>query len=438
MSSTTLSPENRDALLRQLESLFSLAQVVTSDADEAAELVQATYGRAFASTIHFENEDDARIWLFKLMTTIREESVRSSQSAEFTESASDSLPVGDSARDLEPSSRTVDLLDFRRRLTDEFINRALPQAFSTLSSEQRMLLMLCDVERLRCEEAGDVLGREPLDACAQLDEARIALRNALEAGANSLERELLETNLPADWRQSALKRMIESELVATPPTLGPSIAILLHNAGLPGTARPHSDRPQTSPDQSRASIFTWRDVFRKLGLITGIILTAGLLGYGFTRVMTPEPDRNLISVSARTADSIEPTFRTTSPEQAERYILDRLNVRVTVPTIEGATLQGLSIRTVAENADVPVLLFQEIESGRRLPIYIYTYAFLDRHQNNLVLERDILRQIEDEGNFDLHDLGREKVLIWRHRDDIFLAITNGDAEALRGRIAFPS
>ncbi len=179
-------------------------------------------------------------------------------------------------------------------------------------------------------------------------------------------------------------------------------------------------------------------MLRKFSLVVAIIAVAGLLGYGFTRLTTREPDRNLISLSARQAELIEPTFRTTSAEQAERYIFDRLGIRVTVPTIRGATLQGLSIREVTRSANVPVLLFQDVDSNRTLTIYVYTYAFLDRHERRLVLERDILRQIEDEGNFDLHDLGREKALIWRHRDDIFIAITEGDAEELRGRIAFPS
>jgi hypothetical protein len=112
--------------------------------------------------------------------------------------------------------------------------------------------------------------------------------------------------------------------------------------------------------------------------------------------------------------------------------------RITIPSINEATLQGVSIREVADDADVPVLLFQDIASGKSITIYVYSYAFLDRHERRLVLERDILRQIEAEGNFDLHDLGETKALIWRYRDDIFVAITSGDAEELRGRISPPT
>jgi hypothetical protein len=51
------------------------------------------------------------------------------------------------------------------------------------------------------------------------------------------------------------------------------------------------------------------------------------------------------------------------------------------------------------------------------------------------LEQDVLIAIASENHFDLHDLSeKNKVLIWRHDNDIFMAVTSGDARDLRERI----
>jgi hypothetical protein len=63
---------------------------------------------------------------------------------------------------------------------------------------------------------------------------------------------------------------------------------------------------------------------------------------------------------------------------------------------------------------------------------------LDLYSDRLSLEADIQNQIVAEQHYDLHDLGEKQVLVWRHRDDIYLAVTRGEAETLQGRITFAS
>lgn len=421
MSLSTLSGKNRDVLLQHLESLFALAQVVSSDAEHAAQLVDTTYRRASGTASEFESAEQARLWLFHLMMEIRSESLEKPGSNE---------PASVVGIPPEP----LELADLRRRLAEEFIDRAVPPAFAALRTQYRMILMLCDVEHIPCEEAARILGVDPVLACTTLDEARRALHQAVLRSATAAERELLESGIAANWTQAALQRMANSQLVATPPTLRSSVASNFRTDPGPG--------PATSPTVktlSNKNDLSWGSLLKKFGAMMLVVAVAGLLGYGFTSLMSRgEPDLNLISLSAHQAESIVATFQTSSPEQAERYIYDRLGARITIPVINEATLQGISIRQVVENADVPVLLFHDVASSTSIIIYVYTYAFLDRHEERLVLERDILRQIEAEGNFDLHDLGETKALIWRYRDDIFVAITTGDAEELRGRIAPPA
>ncbi len=446
--------------MQHLDRLFALAQVVSPNAEQAVLLVEATFRRAFrasiqpdapsneaslsASEYHRMDEDRpsydrtgessmdletselARVRLFRLMMQIRKEKV-------------DEIDDGSSGETFNLAGESsAELADLRRQLTDEFVDRALPQAFATLPSEQRVLLMLCDVERMGCEDAGRVLDLDPAVSCARLEEAHVSLHRALYANANSVERHLLDTGLPANWKRAGLQRMAELRLVTLPPTLRPSVASIFKSIS---QADPESVSPSErgrDMDRLDSSRTAWTGLLKKFGAVLAIILVAGLLGYGFSYFSVREPNINLISLSARQATSVEANFQTTSAEEAERYIYERLGSRITLPTIAEADLRGVSIRSVVDNAEVPVLLFQDGATGLPITVYVYSYAFLDRHQKDLLLERDILRQIEAEGNFDLHDLGEVKALVWRNRDDIFIAITSDDAETLRGRIAYPS
>lgn len=409
--------------MKHLEGLFALAQVITPDAVQAVRLVESTYQRAFSTNADFATAEHARVWLYRLMMQVHAERETASI-AEFEQ------------RESGQPFRSQDLTDFRRQLAEDYIDQAMPRAFATLTASQRMLLMMCDVERMSCEDAGRVLGVDAILACSQVEDSRTNLENAIYSDASDTERRLLKSGTPDNWRRAGLQRMADARLVTTPPTLRSSIVSVFKNLSQPQSAA--APPVETSSSKELANDDRHFGGWKKAVAVLLIVAVAGFLGYGFTNFMNREPDLNLISLSARQAKSIVPSFQTTSAEQAERYVFDRIGARVTVPTINQTALHGVAIHEIAESADVPVLLFQDAETGQPVAVYIYSYAFLDRHRDQLIVGRDILRQIEDQGNFDLHDLGEEKALIWRYRDDIFVAITFGDAEELRGRITLPS
>ena len=405
--------EERESLMKHLEGVFALAQVVAPDAEEAVRLVEETYQKAFASPIEAESEEERRVQLFRLLLQTK------------------SAPDGGDTTPAEPSRG---LSGFRRRLAIEFVDHALPAAFAALPSEKRLILVLSDVHGLDCRRVANVLDLSEDAACAQLDEAREELRSGIYGGGTDAERRLLETGLVEGWDQEALNRMAESELVALPPTLRPAILSSIRRSEPEAEA---ASPTRTQEPAGESGSVTGR-VAKRIGAILLIVAVAGLLGYGFSSLMQRSPKANLIALSASQAVEVEASFQTASAEQAERYVYDRLGRRVTVPTIDRAALQGVSIRTIADDAEVPVLVYSDVRGTGSVVVYIYSYAFLDRYGESLVLGRDILGQIEDEGNFDLHDLGTEKALVWRRSDDILVAITSGDAEELRRRISYPA
>ena len=415
-------PARAAALLPHLERLHAFAQTLTPDPDEAARLAEAAYRRAAAVPPEARPDLDAKAWLFRLLL---EEHGRRAET-----SGADALDV------------------HRRSLVEAFLNRALPGAFAALPAPERTALVLCEVEGFSCAGAGDVLGLDPVAACGRLDAARATLVELLRAGATPAERPLLSGGLPEGWLGPALRRVVEDDLAPMPPALRTNLEAGAEPPVPPApTARPALDagsEPAPEPNRRRTSAVpkrrtsAWETGLGRGAVALAIVLAAGLLGYFFSSPPPPEVDTNVITLSARQTRAVTPTLRTGDAERAERFVRSHLGQRLTLPAIGEAALQGVAIEEVAPDVHVPAFVFADSLTGRPVTLYAYSYALLQRHADRLRLEGDIRRQIEDAAHVDIHDLGEAKVLVWRHRDDIYVAVTQGDAEALRQRIFYPS
>lgn len=414
------------ALFRHLAPLFALAQVIVMSTEGAVRLVEATYRRAFLLLEEQPPPDDLRLWLSRLMLQIHGARLQDAEAPPADAEASPPAP---------PANRSFD--DLRRRLTEQLLDEALPAAFATLASQHRLLLMLCEVEDFTCADAGAVLGLPPETACAELERARTALYDALHANVTEVERHLLDTSLPEEWRRRALGHLAESSFAPLPPTLRPTLQAAAEAAGSPATD--DDDLPPPAPaDEAAPPTHPWWQHLKGVAATLLLILVAGLLGYGFSALLRQEPETNLLTLSARQAEDAELTFRTASAEQAERYVRDRMGRRLVLPGIDQATLLGTGIQEVAPGVEAPVFFYEDAATGQPVTLYAYSYAFLDRYQEQVQLDRDLLRQIEDDGNFDIYDFEEAKVLVWRYRDEIYVAVTPGDPDSLRERIFFPS
>ena len=83
---------------------------------------------------------------------------------------------------------------------------------------------------------------------------------------------------------------------------------------------------------------------------------------------------------------------------------------------------------------MPAIRYEDEESSLPITVFALSYRFLDDHPS-VQLSSDVRRQIQSETNFDLHSLRTADVLVWRHRSNIFLAVTDLDGQALRSRIS---
>ena len=418
--------EHQETLLQHLESVYLLAQTVSPDATVAAELVEATYMQAFVTRPLSHIDHDDKRWLFRMLMHIHHEQV-----------AFDRLVAEEQT---SPPPEALHAL--RISLAQHVADQALPTVLATLPHEQRLMLLLCDAEGLACTDAGFVLDLDAETACQRLEQARTALHEALHADVSERQRQLLDHNLPEDWLRPTLRRSVETTFGPLPPTLRPAILKATPLSVPTANALPVSDS-STSSSLVRSSASPKRSGRRpyRLLVVMLLILAVGTLGYFASRSLEREPETNLITLTVQQADAVRPTIQTSSPEEAEDFVRRELGWRLTLPTIDQAALTGVGLREVAPGVTVPVFLYDDTldeTDATALSLYVFSYALLDRHKEHIQLEPEILRQIQDHQQFDLHDLGQRNALVWRNRDDIYVAITPNAPEALRKRIVFPS
>lgn len=414
MAAISGSEQDRGGIIaRHLDSLYVFAQSLTLDPDRAAWLVEETFHEAITRGIPVENFSDKRR-LFQLMMEVNENGAAPLSSVGGTSS------------------------NYRGRIAEQLLDRKLPVALASLPVDLRGILALTELQGLSPTDAAYVMHLEPEIIHERLRQAHQELMKALFQSMQPVERQLVEDHLTGDWLRVAFHRLADREFSALPPTLRLTLRELSANQKQQKSDTPGDDQKREVIKAPSRMRFRSRNYLKQSGIAILLIVIAGLIGYLLTDRPEEITEQNLITLSAQQADDIVPAFRTVNHAQAERFVEDRVQRLVTIPQIDQATLSGVSIVEIAENAEAPVFIFDDQATNNAIIIYAYSYAFLDQHVGVLKLEPDILRQIEDDQHFDLHDFGQYQALIWRNRDDIYVAVLKEGAEGLRDRISFPS
>lgn len=413
LTTSQSDPDRLEARLRhEQEALFSLAQALTMSAEEAVRLVEQTYARAYE---RFADMPSAATGPALAALLLSEHGTARPHPEPVGQ------PFGHPAAPPAPEG-------MRQRLVDQFLGRALPGAFATLPTEHRLLLILCDVQGLACADAAQVVMRSPDEACIELAAARRALRQAVEAHATPTERQLLGPGLAEGWERAALRQMASTEFAPPPPSLR---VVPPSQASAPEPAEP-SRQARTESSQSLGKLL------RQVMITLLVIVLAGALGYGFNAWLHRAPEKSALVLSVEKSRELELTLTTDSPEAAEQFVKEQLDWRLVLPGIDEAALEGVGVQELARGIEVPAFRFRDAATGETITVYAVTYALLDRHPRRLEIGEDVLRQIEEEEHFDVYDLGPERVLVWRYRDDIFIGVAPSSVQELHERIYFPS
>ncbi len=162
-------------------SIYNAALRMVGDPAIAEDITQDTFVSAFRA-LHTFSAGNFRAWLFRIATNACRDHLRSAQVRRNT--SLDAL-VESPAFGLTSEQETPEEFAVRRELSS-FIQQAL----MTLPTDQRMVLILVDIQALSYEEAARALKKPVGTVKSRLSRAREAMRAAL-----STQRELLPAQI---------------------------------------------------------------------------------------------------------------------------------------------------------------------------------------------------------------------------------------------------
>ncbi len=157
--------------LAQADALYNLARYLARDQDDAEDLVQETFARAFAGADRFEPGTNLRAWLFRILRNAFLDRARRDRRVT---AAGDLEDAGEAASAGDGWLRDDRELEAMRRLVGGEIEAAL----RSLSEEARTAVLL-DLEGFSEAEAALVLGCAAGTVKSRLSRARAALRERL-------------------------------------------------------------------------------------------------------------------------------------------------------------------------------------------------------------------------------------------------------------------
>ena len=186
-----LSKEEKDRrfqaeLMPVLDPLYNFAYRLTLDEDDANDLVQETYLKAYRFFEYFEPGTNAKAWLFRILKNsfINDFRKKSKQPAKVDYSEIEGYYNPD---DVEAEGEIgASSSDMRQQSARDLIGDEVASALNSLPVDFRTVIILCDLEGFTYEEMAKVLDIPIGTVWSRLHRARNFLKDKLERYAQSM------------------------------------------------------------------------------------------------------------------------------------------------------------------------------------------------------------------------------------------------------------
>ncbi len=133
-----------------MDALFNFALRMTGDSDEADDLVQETYLKAFRFFDKFEKGTNCKAWLFRIM---RNTYINSYRKTSKEPDKIDYEVVENFYENIKPSS--TDSAHLEKEMYDNLLDDELSNAIASLPEDFRTVIILCDIEGFSYDEIAD-------------------------------------------------------------------------------------------------------------------------------------------------------------------------------------------------------------------------------------------------------------------------------------------
>ena len=184
--SKNITKEEKDRLFEteffvHINAMYNFAYRLVMDEDEANDLVQDAFLKAYRFFDYYQQGTNAKAWLFRILKNafINDYRKKSKRPAQIDYNEVEEFYNSDD----EGTSLTVDLRSetVKQKMGDEVVN-----AINTLPADFRMVIILCDIEDFTYEEMAKILDIPIGTVRSRLYRARNVLKNKLNDYAKKL------------------------------------------------------------------------------------------------------------------------------------------------------------------------------------------------------------------------------------------------------------
>lgn len=164
-----------------IDSMYNFAYRLTFDEDDAKDLVQDTYLKAYRFINSFEQGTNAKAWLFRILKNsfINEYRKKSKQPTKVDYQEVETYYNSD---DVDYQSTT----DLRAESVKDMLGDEISNALNSLAVDFRTVIILCDLEGFTYEEMAKILDIPIGTVRSRLHRARNLLKDKLKGYAQNM------------------------------------------------------------------------------------------------------------------------------------------------------------------------------------------------------------------------------------------------------------
>ena len=163
-----------NATIPHKHALYNYALKIAANSDDASDLVQETYYKAYKSFHQFENGTNSKAWMFMILKNTFINNYRKQKREPVKVDYDEIEDVYESIKSNQSNDNNLDL-DFYSNLLDDELSEAL----SKLPSKMKDVFLLCDLEGYTYEEIAELLNVPIGTVRSRLHRARKILQEEL-------------------------------------------------------------------------------------------------------------------------------------------------------------------------------------------------------------------------------------------------------------------
>ena len=168
--------------LPQIDALYTFAYHLTYNEDDANDLVQETYLKAYRFIDKYIEGTNAKAWLFKILKNVFINHYRRKSKQPVKVDYEEVLIHQNEEDDTQYSSYQ----DMREEMFEHMMGDEVTNAINSLPVDFRVVILLCDIEDFTYEEIAKILDIPIGTVRSRLHRARNMLKKKLRNYANSL------------------------------------------------------------------------------------------------------------------------------------------------------------------------------------------------------------------------------------------------------------